>query len=121
MLLEKYKEHIPEEEYATKVAALMALLPDPENYVEFTKTRDLVVLEPKEEPEPEKSEGEEGVDLEEGEVPEGEEGEEVTEKKSRVGAAVAATGSAMAAAGSAMKKPFTKKSADETPGAPEAD
>jgi len=118
-MLEKYKEHIPEEEYATKVAALLALLPDPENYVEFTKTSALVVLAPKEEPEPEPEEGDdekgEGEDLEAGESVEVEE----TKKKGRVGVAVAATGAAFVAAGSAIKKPFTHKSDEAPSGVPE--
>jgi len=118
-MLEKYKEHIPEEEYATKVAALLALLPDPENYVEFTKTSALVVLAPKEEPEPEPEEGdgEEGGDLEEGEGVEVEE----AKKKGRVGVAVAATGAAFVAAGTAIKKPFTHKSDEAPPGEQEGD
>jgi hypothetical protein len=117
VLLEKYKEHMPEEEYNEKVTKLMQALPDPETYDSFTKTGDLVVLQAKEEEKEEEVEGEgegEGI-VPVGEEEEGKESEE-PEKKSRAGAAAAAVGGAATAVGSAVMYPFkTSKKPEETP------
>ena len=107
MLLEKYKEHIDEEEYNAKVAVLIAALPDPENYDAFTKTSDLVVL-----PEKEEEETEHGDDVEKGSVGSGEgpeEGVEVEEGEEGEEAKTSRIGSAAAAVGSALARPFKSK------------